>query len=175
MRQLTSSQPREYPLASKRSGRKSKNVTGSVHLQFTLYDPFSPSATPQQVLAKLSAICGADSPLLDGENGQSQVLEGQGLDGQGLDSQGLERIESGDLEDEEGDEAEVASEADESKTPETAEKKRRKRRIAILKRTAKLRGYEFSSGSDVAGVLFLEVQRIVDLPPERNGMFTFAV
>jgi len=109
---------------------------------------------------------GADSPFLDGENGQGQGFDGQG---QGFDSQGLERTESGDLEDEEVDESEPVSETGGAETPETAEKKRRKRRIAILRRKAKLRAYEFSNGSDVAGVLFLEIQKIVDLPPERNS------
>jgi len=132
-----------------------------VQLEFTLYDPSNNSATPQQILAKLSTIYGADSPFLDGDNGQ----------GQGFDGQSLERTESGDLEYEEIDESEPVSETDEAKTPETAEKKRRKRRIAILRRKAKLRAYEFSSGSDVAGVLFLEIQKIVDLPPERNSTF----
>jgi len=153
-------------LASKRSGKKAKHVTGAVQLQFTLYDPSNSSATPQQILAKLGVICGADSPFLDGENGQGQGFDGQG---QGFDSQGLERTESGDLEDEEVDESEPVSETGGAETPETAEKKRRKRRIAILRRKAKLRAYEFSNGSDVAGVLFLEIQKIVDLPPERNS------
>jgi len=32
------------------------------------------------------------------------------------------------------------------------------------------RAYQFNSGSDVVGVIFLEVSSITDLPPERNGM-----
>lgn len=123
-----------------------------MQLQFTLYDPANTSASPQQVLAKLSSVCGIDSPF-EGEGGQ-----------------GLERTESGDLDDEEADLTEVVSETDEARTPETAEKKRRRRRMAILRRKAKLRGYEFTNGSDVAGVLFIEIQKITDLPPERNGM-----
>jgi phosphatidylserine decarboxylase len=30
-------------------------------------------------------------------------------------------------------------------------------------------GYEYSDKSEVAGVLFLEVHKVVDLPPEKNG------
>jgi phosphatidylserine decarboxylase len=151
MQLLTDIQPRWYPLTSKRTGKKSSIVTGAVQLQFKLYDPANPSAPAQQVIAKLSGICGADSPFFDGEV-----------------AQGLERTDSGDLETEEADETELASGTDDNRTPDTAEKKRR-RRMAILKRKVK-RGYEFSNGTDVAGVLFIEIQKITDLPPERNGM-----
>lgn len=48
-------------------------------------------------------------------------------------------------------------------------KKKKRRRVARIKRKTKQRAYEFSGMSDVAGVLFLEVQKITDLPPERNG------
>ena len=53
---------------------------------------------------------------------------------------------------------------------EVEEKQRRRRRAKIkkLKRKSKLKAYEFSNTSDVAGVLFLEINRIKDLPPEKN-------
>ena len=38
-----------------------------------------------------------------------------------------------------------------------------------MKKKAKQRAYEFSGTSDLAGVLFLEVAKITDLPPERNS------
>ena len=83
----------------------------------------------------------------------------------------MEPADSGDLDaDEEADQTEPCADTDESKNQETVEGKRRRKRMAILKRKAKQRGYEFTNGSDVAGVLFLEIQRITDLPPERNGM-----
>lgn len=84
----------------------------------------------------------------------------------------MERTDSGEIdEDEEAEQTEPFTDADESKTQETVEHKRRRKRMAILKRKAKLKGYEFTNGSDVAGVLFLEIQKITDLPPERNGKF----
>lgn len=87
------------------------------------------------------------------------------------DLEGLERTDSGEVdEDEEVEQTEPLTDADDTKTPETVEHKRRRKRMAILKRKVKLREYEFTNGSDVAGVLFLEVQRITDLPPERNSM-----
>lgn len=52
------------------------------------------------------------------------------------------------------------------------EKKKKKRLPGIksLKKKAKEHGYEFNSGSPIAGVLFLEIQKATELPPERNGM-----
>ena len=84
----------------------------------------------------------------------------------------MDRTDSGEIdEDEEAEQTEPFADIDESKTQETVDHKRRRRRMAILKRRAKLKEYEFTNGSDVAGVLFLEVQRITDLPPERNSMY----
>jgi phosphatidylserine decarboxylase len=49
-------------------------------------------------------------------------------------------------------------------------KKKRIPGIARLKKKAKEHGYEFTSLSPIAGVLFIEIQKATDLPPERNGM-----
>lgn len=90
---------------------------------------------------------------------------------------------SSDLEDEEdesspvrvnsGDIDEVGSSSSEE-TPEDVkndnpEKRKRRHRLARLRKKAKQRAYEFSGLSDLDGVLFLEISRINDLPPERNG------
>lgn len=53
---------------------------------------------------------------------------------------------------------------------EAIEKRDKRRRLARLKRKTKAKAYQYSGLSDVAGVLFLEIQKITDLPPERNGM-----
>lgn len=54
--------------------------------------------------------------------------------------------------------------------PENIEKRKRKRRIARLRRKSiAVRAYEFTGNSDVAGVIFLEVVKVTDLPPERNS------
>lgn len=81
------------------------------------------------------------------------------------DDDDLERV--GSLEGQDDDED--ISETDDPSKAETAEKKKRKLRLAKLKRKAKLRAYEFSDRSEVAGVLFLEVVKITDLPPEKNS------
>lgn len=79
----------------------------------------------------------------------------------------MNRIDSSELDDEE----EPVSELEEGATPEQTAKKRRRLRLAKLKRKAKEHGYEFTGGSDVAGVLFVEIQKITDLPPEKNGVY----
>jgi phosphatidylserine decarboxylase len=134
-------------LEAKRSGKKAGVVTGAVQLQFILCDPTDASAPPQQILQKLAAICGSDS------NGEDERLE---------------RMDTGDLE-EYDDQEEAISGADDSGLPEAADKKKRRLRLARLKKKAKERGYEFTNGTDVAGVLFVEIQKITDLPPEKNG------
>jgi len=58
---------------------------------------------------------------------------------------------------------------------ELPERKRRRRRLAKLRRKATQRAYEFSGSSDLHGVLFLEISRITNLPPERNGKSYTAV
>ena len=151
-KRLIIKKPTWYPLESRRTGKKNAAVTGEVLMEFSVFDPIHSSATPQQILQKLYATIGAG-----GEND---------------DEDDLTRIDTGDLEDEEeGDEdLEQAEGADGDTKEEALAKKKKRRRVARIKRRTKQRAYEFSGLSDVAGVLFLEVQKITDLPPERNGM-----
>ena len=51
----------------------------------------------------------------------------------------------------------------------TNEKHKRRLKLARLKKKATEAAYEFSGLSDLAGVLFLEIQKVSDLPPERNS------
>lgn len=140
-------QPKWYPLQSKRSGKKSGSVTGAVQLQCTISDPSVQSAAPLDTLHKFASIVGANSPDIDG-----------------TDDDQLEKLESLDLDDDDD-----GSEVDDSTTPGGVEKKKKRLRLRKLKKKAKEHGYEFSSGGDIAGVLFLEIRRITDLPPEKNS------
>lgn len=84
----------------------------------------------------------------------------------------LERLESGDQDDDdEDDQEDNTDEADENKNSDGSAKKKNRLRLARLKKKAKKHGYEFSGATDVAGVLFVEIQKITDLPPEKNGTF----
>ena len=76
-------------------------------------------------------------------------------------------IESDDDDDEK--DLETSDETDDPAKPASTEKRKRKLRLARLKKKSKKRAYEFSGGSDVVGIVFLDICRITDLPPERNS------
>ena len=147
---LTQQEPQWFPLESRRSGKKKSVVSGEIQMQFTLIDPQNLSASPEQTLQKFFAIAGqAHSPDEDDEDlgGNSNSTDAEEDD------------------DSSSDEAQ-----DESKKAEKREKRRKKLKLARLKRKVKSQAvYAYSSSGDVAGILFLEVQRCSDLPPERNG------
>jgi phosphatidylserine decarboxylase len=72
-----------------------------------------------------------------------------------------------DRDDETSDEAD-----DQAGGPEVVEKRRRRLRLARLRRKSlAARAYQFSgSGTGVQGIVFMEIVRVTDLPPEKNGM-----
>lgn len=147
---LTHQEPQWFPLQSRRSGKKKSVVSGEVQIQFSLIDPLNLTATPEQTLQKFFAIA-AQTPSPDEEDDDLLMQSNSNPT---------------DAEDESSsDEAQ-----DESKKAEKREKRRKKLKLAKLKRKAKGKtGYEYSSTGDIAGVLFLEIQKCTDLPPERNG------
>ena len=118
------------------------------------------SAHPRDILQKLAALL-AISPEDDSDGEED-----------------LARLDSLDLEDEDEDDDEVdeknpetSDETDDPTKPTKAAKEKRKRRLRMkrLKTRAKARGYEFTGGTDVVGIVFLEICKITDLPPERNS------
>lgn len=88
----------------------------------------------------------------------------------------MEQLDGGGLaedDEEDGEDAEeISDEPEDPSKPESVEKKRRRLRLKRLKRKKKARAYEFMSGSDVVGIIFLEISKIIDLPPERNSMIS---
>jgi phosphatidylserine decarboxylase len=144
-------EPQWFRLESRRTGKKKSVVTGEIQIQFSLVDTSSPSTPPDQLVQKFLAIAG-NSPSPDEEEAEL-----------------LLRADSNNT-DAEDDEDSSDEAQDESKKAEKREKRRKRLRLAKLKKKAThMSGYEYSSNGDVAGVLFLEIQRITDLPPERNG------
>lgn len=70
---------------------------------------------------------------------------------------------------EEIDEEDSADEVEDPTKPETAEKRRRRLRIKGLKKKRRQNPYAFTNGdSDLVGIIFLEICKITDLPPESN-------
>jgi phosphatidylserine decarboxylase len=158
----TSTEAKWFPVKAKRSGRrkskKDSNISGEILIKFTLQDPLNTAATPSQTLQRFYGV------VADGDDDEED------------DGDILARIRTGDLDDlseEDDEDKDPSDETDEGpSTPsgDGEEKQRRRRRAKIkkLKRKTKLKAYEFSNTSDVAGVLFLEINRITDLPPEKN-------
>src|ERR1700712_54107 len=116
-------QPKAYPLKSKRPGKKTSNVTGAVHLQFSIYDPANSAATPQQVLQKLSTIVGTSTTTLVDEGGYGPEADDDDDDDQSPDP---------------------GTPGETDGNGESSEKKKRRLRIARIKNKAKQRGYEFT-------------------------------
>jgi phosphatidylserine decarboxylase len=150
---LVNQNPQWFPLESRRSGRKKSVVSGEIQLQFALVDPADPAATPEQMLQKFIAIASQNT---DDDDDDEELLARADSNATDVDD---------DDEDESSDEAQ-----DETKKAAKKEKRRRKLKLHKLKRKAKgIRTYGFpASNAEVAGVLFLEIQKATDLPPERN-------
>jgi phosphatidylserine decarboxylase len=157
----TEQPPQWYPLRSKRpGGKRPNNVSGEVQLQFTLFDSANPEATPQQVMEKFKTLAGIDPSEL-GIHDTSIATRYMSQA-----SSGGEQI--GDEDDDYLEDEEEPSEVEDPTKPETIEKRKRKLRIRVLRKKKQSSAYEFSGGSDVVGIIFLEIGKITDLPPERN-------
>lgn len=156
------SKPRWYTLESRRKGEQKRGakISGEVQLQFSLVDTQDSSARPPEILQKLAALLALSAE--DESDGDED----------------LTRLDSLDLEDDDEDEDELdeknpdtSDETDDPTKPAKAEKEKRKRRLRLkrMKTRAKARAYEFTGGTDVVGIVFLEICKITDLPPERNS------
>ncbi|KAI9040695.1 putative phosphatidylserine decarboxylase Psd2 [Aspergillus affinis] len=139
-------QPRWYTLKSKRVKKKDSTVSGEIFLQFSLVDPSNPSASPDEIYQKFKSVVCTSEDDEDYPQNPSIVL--------------------GDADRDE----ETSDETDDPAKPEVVEKRRRRLRLARLKRRSlAARAYQFSgAGNGVQGIVFMEIVRVTDLPPERN-------
>ncbi|ROT41136.1 C2 domain-containing protein, partial [Sodiomyces alkalinus F11] len=178
-------EPRWYRLKSKRPGKKTSVVSGEVLLQFTLIDRSNPTATREQIFEKFSALV---TQVPDGSgSGNATPLATPSLapvraplSEHGSRSPPLVRETTLDDDDDDDEEDDMdgdssLSDAEDPTKPESIEKRKRRLRIRGLKRRKNKGGnlYEFNNnGSDVVGVIYLEIQHITDLPPEPNSTRT---
>ncbi|KAI4251239.1 MAG: hypothetical protein LQ352_004975 [Teloschistes flavicans] len=149
-------EPKWYILKSKRKSEKKKKgtaISGEVQMQFAMADPSNPSATPPEILQKFMAMA-AISPGLDGDEENEFARTGSN-----------DRNED---EDDDDNDIETSDETEESGKLDVNEKKQKKLRLKTLKRKSKAKAYEFTGGKDVVGIIFVEICKITDLPPERN-------
>ena len=124
-------------------------------MQFTLADPTNPTAP--DVVQRLNAMARITAEDDDDDDDEMSKISSNGLEDD-------DDIDEADLDLETSDET-----TDDPAKPGKEAKKKRKLRLAKLKKTTKARAYEFTGESDVVGMVFLEVSKITDLPPERNS------
>ncbi|KAI9172370.1 Phosphatidylserine decarboxylase proenzyme 3 [Paramyrothecium foliicola] len=169
----TEQEPRWYRVKSKRPGKKTGIVSGEVLLQFTLFDSSNPSATPQQIFDKLYGLVktvsiggGASRNVTPS---MTPNLAPTRISRPALSSSSPEENTADEDDDDVDDiDSETPDDADDPTKPETAEKRRRRHRIQRLKRKRRENPYAFTNGSQVVGIIFLEIFKITDLPPESN-------
>ncbi|KAL3482240.1 phosphatidylserine decarboxylase-domain-containing protein [Aspergillus californicus] len=143
-------QPKWYTLKSNRKPRKKKdsNVSGEILLQFSLFDPANPAATPVEIFQRFKTLinAGEEDDYFPSVS-SSTILE-----------------ESG------GADEETSDETDDPTKPEVVEKRRKRLRLKRLKnKSLAARAYQFSgAGNGVQGIVFMEIVKVIDLPPERN-------
>lgn len=170
----TEQPPRWYPLKSKRPGKKTSVVSGEVLLQFTLLDPANRDATDQQIFEKFAAIA-RSAPAADSSRNptpsRTPVLAPVEKGKAPSPSPPLGETQADEQDEEDEDELyeDETPEDEDPNKPEAVEKRRRRLRIKGLKRKKIENPYEFvNGGSDVVGIIFLEICSITDLPPESN-------
>lgn len=172
-------EPRWFPLKSKRPGKKTGVVSGEVMLQFTLTDSTNKEATSEQILEKLSSIAYTLTGVSSRTSPTATTVPAPVLaaaskaTGVSASMPPLTRRDTGgtdlDYDDEDYLDDDDTPEEEDPTKPETIEKKRRRLRIRGLKRKKRDNPYEFvNGGSDVVGIVFLEICNITDLPPESN-------
>ncbi len=165
-------QPKWYKLKSRRKGgKKSSEVSGEVQIQFSLVDAANPAASPEESYLKFkSAILAADA---DSEDSMSRLPS---HDTNADDDTDVE-LDDEEAVDDTGKDEETSDETEDQAKPELSEKKKKKRKLKMLRRKSRaIRAYEFTGkDSDVSGIIFLEIGKITDLPPEKNSKYLKSV
>lgn len=123
-------------------------------MQFTLADPTNPSATPSEILQKLTLMATV-SPGPEGEDTH--------------DSSRTNSIGPNGDDDDDDNDLDTSDETEEPGKLDVTGKKTKNLRLKRLRKKSKARAYEFTGGTDVVGIVFIEICRITDLPPERNS------
>lgn len=147
------SEPKWYRLKSKRKAKGSKSeVSGDIQMQFQLVDSANPAASPEDIRQKFRA-----QIMADHDDDTDSLSRHTSLTQEDLDDDDLESL----------DEVETDGQSD---TSSVSDKKKSKKKLAILrKKSIAARAYEFvGADSDVAGMIFMELLKVTDLPPEKN-------
>ncbi|KAK4936372.1 phosphatidylserine decarboxylase [Elasticomyces elasticus] len=149
-------EPKWYKLKSRRANtKKHSSVSGEVLMEFSIVDSANPSASPEEIRKKFHAYIGAEEE--DDELSRLTTNLSTGDD---------EVDDADDLD----DDVESVTETESTHTGGVAAKKEKKKRLARLRRKSMAaRAYNFLGAvNDVNGLIFMEIVKINDLPPERN-------
>ncbi|KAK9351105.1 phosphatidylserine decarboxylase-domain-containing protein [Lipomyces doorenjongii] len=149
-------EPQWYPLYSTRA--RKTYVKGYVYIKLALVCPLDPGATNENLLSKWKTIASHDSdpttPLLPLSDSES-VLDNS-----------VSSSESSD------EESETPPEGIADRTYLNVPDKTSRSRRLRLRRRRSHKPYHVGSLADVVGVVFFEIVKVTDLPPERNVMRT---
>ena len=143
-----STEPKWYKLKSKRKeGKKKNEVSGEIQMQFSIVDSANPAANPEDIQKKFRSVMN----LADSDDDLSRVSTNADDDE--------------DQEDEDVDDtAETENESESIEKPAIEKKKRLAR---LRRKSIAARAYDFLS-SDISGIIFMEIVKVTDLPPEAN-------
>lgn len=142
--------PRWYPL---KSTQRNAEISGEIQLAFSLTDSANPAAPTEDIVQKWQACL---TSLVGTPPSEEEALDRH------LGEAGIE------LADEDEDSSDESKSDEGSQTGKPSGKQSKKEKLKRLKH----RAYEFAHGTDVVGVVYLEVSKITDLPPEHNSMYT---
>lgn len=164
-------QPRWFPL---KSSRKKATISGEIQLQLCLLDTSDDAATPEQIMQKwttwLSNFNGTPSPsaspsIYEQDDPLSRDLGDTGLSDDEEDMMEPDGALGRPKFDRIGTSVSMTLSIAPSITPSTMKGK--------TGGDKKGHHYELSRESDVVGVVFLEINSITDLPPEKNSKLDF--
>lgn len=121
-------------------------------MQFQLVDSANPAASPDDIRQKFRA-----QIMADHDDDTDSLSRHTSITQDDPDDDDLESL----------DEAEIDGQSD---TSSVSDKKKSKKKLAILrKKSIAARAYEFvGADSDIAGMIFMELLKVTDLPPEKN-------
>ena len=143
-----STEPKWYKLKSKRKeGKKKNEVSGEIQMQFSIVDSANPAASPEEIQKKFRSVM----KLADSDDDLSRV------------STNADDDEDQDDEDVD-DTAETGNESESISRPAIEKKKRLAR---LRRKSIAVRAYDFLT-SDISGIIFMEIVKVTDLPPEKN-------
>lgn len=159
-------QPKWYQLKSRRKGgKKTSEVSGEVQIQFSLVDAANPAASPEEIYLKFrSTILAADA---DSSEESLSRLPSHEVN---VDDDTDPELDDEEAVDEAGKDEETSDETEDQTKPDLEKKKKRKKLKMLRRKSRAIRAYEFTGkDSDVSGIIFLEIGKITDLPPEKNS------